>query len=675
MTERRYRRTDMAEYCFVCGNKLLGFSALMTATATSHLGVDIPVKIGQVVGNDFFIIVSNEDKICKHCLNLINELDEFENNVIIARKKVFNLLAKKYSIHDVSDTRCNYNLRYNHFEQNPSIDAPSHKFDISTAKILKDDPRSKDNRLSNYDGSFDEKKSLENCTLDSRNLFASTHNNIKPEQNQNTFHERTDVSLSIEIVEASKESSLVYKNENTVDTKSKVTNSIHSQDFQKNESISDCFLGKEGQKNQAVEGVLQTKITTKNSQFDSVNEFCSGIKTEQNENNQLAQIDKKIVPPDLSDSVQCNLTNKEIDLKHCTNNKESLKDKQYKCFSRENVFCSLCKIQFENINSFFKHKQINMQCSQKNTCTLCKVQCMHNHHNLQCENLTLSKATKEYYICSICDIRFDTSKALRSHQVKSHQTKQNFGCRICSKIFKKQIQLDNHVKYFHGSRKCKICGKYIEDEVKLRQHVQRHIRLDSKKLDCDVCGRNFKTPSGLRVHKVSHTGNYKFFCEFCGRGFMSAVIMDEHKGVHTKEEKYMCDMCGRKFVHYSTFHLHKQWHRDPFPFPCKICDKKFKYRSERSNHVRRDHTGDYPYKCDCCQAKFLKLVYLKRHMINHTHKYPHTCEMCNKGFDQKRSLARHLACIHKDNSLLNTPKQCQYKIILRPEEYDFTRNK
>lgn len=61
------------------------------------------------------------------------------------------------------------------------------------------------------------------------------------------------------------------------------------------------------------------------------------------------------------------------------------------------------------------------------------------------------------------------------------------------------------------------------------------------------CHRIFQTPTGLRHHMLSHTGDYKYTCEFCGKGFAAKARSEEHRASHTKEKRYTCEICGIKF--------------------------------------------------------------------------------------------------------------------------------
>jgi len=51
----------------------------------------------------------------------------------------------------------------------------------------------------------------------------------------------------------------------------------------------------------------------------------------------------------------------------------------------------------------------------------------------------------------------------------------------------------------------------------LNKHVATHS--DVKVHQCDVCGKQFRESSTLRLHTRIHTGAMPYRCEFCGRQF------------------------------------------------------------------------------------------------------------------------------------------------------------
>ena len=102
-------------------------------------------------------------------------------------------------------------------------------------------------------------------------------------------------------------------------------------------------------------------------------------------------------------------------------------------------------------------------------------------------------------------------------------------CTTCGKCYEYNKDLLHHQRLKHGDGKkitpkniCSVCGKrYVENKDLLR-----HRRLAHGPLDCDECGKSFKTREAL----VSHIGRSKTTpCDLCEKTFCSEDDVEMHK--------------------------------------------------------------------------------------------------------------------------------------------------
>ena len=169
--------------------------------------------------------------------------------------------------------------------------------------------------------------------------------------------------------------------------------------------------------------------------------------------------------------------------------------------------------------------------------------------------------------CPICNLMFESKDQVRfdSH-VESHQTgvQQDipvvYSSLKCKKTFMKYKWCENHkVKCGSVHVVCNMCNKRFKSVRYLKVHIKTiHVKpkIQCDKADCDM---KFLTESKLRAHIKSHD---KVECEICGKTFKSKNVLKCHKFKHhsqkqTVERIWKCSLCPHSVKSERGLRYHK----------------------------------------------------------------------------------------------------------------------
>ncbi|KAJ8877743.1 hypothetical protein PR048_022198 [Dryococelus australis] len=95
-----YQKSQAPRACFVCDDVVGKDSVSLRFGLTTCSSTALPTKIGQLMGDNFMIVVTDVDVLCKRCSALLNHLDKLEQDMNVVKKALTGYLKKKYHLSD-----------------------------------------------------------------------------------------------------------------------------------------------------------------------------------------------------------------------------------------------------------------------------------------------------------------------------------------------------------------------------------------------------------------------------------------------------------------------------------------------------------------------------------------------------------------------------------------------
>eukprot|EP00941_MAST-03F_sp_MAST-3F-sp1_P003659 g3659.t1 len=263
---------------------------------------------------------------------------------------------------------------------------------------------------------------------------------------------------------------------------------------------------------------------------------------------------------------------------------------------------------------------------------------------------------KKKFICVYpnCKREFAKLQALTCH-IRRHKGEKPFNCpyKGCEVATVRKYDLKSHELACHKKEKkfkCPYDGCTFASVKRgnLNEHIRRHTGEKPHACTATGCNRRFATWDSLRNHSSVHTGVYKFPCSQCPFGANSPSGLKRHLQTHTGEKNLACSIKGCLFrtnresvlkKHMKNLPLHGYYgplkvipddHVTPppkkkaFPCPHPDCSSSYTLKKNLNNHVKKMHSSngcvEEPPKFACsikgCLYRTERERNLRRHMAN-----------------------------------------------------------
>lgn len=264
------------------------------------------------------------------------------------------------------------------------------------------------------------------------------------------------------------------------------------------------------------------------------------------------------------------------------------------------------------------------------------------------------------YSCSYCDAKFTQAGTRNRHERIQHIITKGgaFKCDICSKTFRGKGNLKMHMVIHTGERlfSCSYCGANFSRYSSQRRHEQVIHSNAPIQVICDVCSKTFSEKGYMKLHMRIHTGERSYSCSYCEAAFTQPGTRNRHERIqHLKtSDEFKCDICTTTFSLKGNLKKHMVIHTGEWPFACSYCGAKFTQLGTKNKHERIQHmkTSD-EFKCKLCSKTFSEKGNLKQHMVVHTGERPYTCSYCDATFTQVGSRNLHERTKHPKIKMLS----------------------